>query len=191
MIVPNIFSDVDGRYRGLDNQIHRTKQTQYTVFSLWDTYRATHPLYTILETERTKDFVETFKNQFEQGGSLPVWELWANETGCMIGYHSVPVITDAYLKGLISIPADTLLKMMMHSANQDHLGLKAYKENGYISIEDDAESVSKTLEYAFDDWCIAQVAQHAKTTVFIKLLLEERKIIKMCSTPSRDSCVPN
>ncbi len=183
MIVPNIFSDVDGRYRGLDNQIHRTKQTQYTVFSLWDTYRATHPLYTILETERTKDFVETFKNQFEQGGSLPVWELWANETGCMIGYHSVPVITDAYLKGLISIPADTLLKMMMHSANQDHLGLKAYKENGYISIEDDAESVSKTLEYAFDDWCIAQVAQHAQNDSIYKTFIRRAQNYKNVFDP--------
>ncbi|MBN2667721.1 MAG: GH92 family glycosyl hydrolase [Bacteroidales bacterium] len=160
-IVPNTFSDIDGRYRGMDDQIHKTASTQYTIFSLWDTYRATHPLYTILEPARVAEFIETFKNQYNEGGILPIWELSSNYTGCMIGYHSIPVIADAYLKGLTNIPVDTLLKMMTHSAFQDHLGLEAYKRKGYISIEDDAESVSKTLEYAFDDWCIAQVAKKA------------------------------
>ncbi len=161
LIVPNLFSDTDGRYRGMDMKIHKNKTNQYTVFSLWDTYRATHPLYTLIETKRTSDFISTFKNQFDDGGILPIWELAGNYTGCMIGYHSIPVIADAYLKGLTTIPVDTLLEMMLASANQNKLGLEAYKKNGFISISDDAESVSKTLEYAFDDWCIAEVEKKA------------------------------
>ena len=159
MIVPNLFSDVDGRYRGMDKEIHNSNFLQYTVFSLWDTYRATHPLYTILEPQRTTDFIHTFKHQYDDGKILPIWELAGNYTSCMIGYHAIPVIADAYFKNLTDIPADTLLEMMLTSANQDKLGLKAYKKNGYISISDDAESISKTLEYAYDDWCIAQVAK--------------------------------
>ncbi len=160
-IVPNLFSDIDGKYRGMDQEIHYFNTDQYTVFSLWDTYRATHPLYTILQTEKTGKFIQTMQNQYKTGGILPIWELAGNYTGCMIGYHAIPVITDAYLKGLTNIAADTLLQMMLTSANQNHLGLKSYKTNGYISIKDDAESVSKTLEYAYDDWCIAQIAKKA------------------------------
>ncbi len=159
LIVPNVFSDVDGRYRGMDMKIHKSKHKQYTVFSLWDTYRATHPLYTIIETKRTADFINTFKNQYNDGGILPIWELAANYTGCMIGYHSIPVIVDAYMKGLTDINGDTLLKMMLTSANDNQHGLEAYRNNGYISIADDGECISKTLEYAYDDWCIAQLAK--------------------------------
>ncbi|RLD42431.1 MAG: glycoside hydrolase family 92 protein, partial [Bacteroidetes bacterium] len=101
----------------------------------------------------------TFKNQYDDGGMLPIWELAGNYTGCMIGYHSIPVIVDAYMKGLSDINGDTLLRMMLKSANANHLGLEAYRDNGYISISDDAESISKTLEYAYDDWCIAQLAK--------------------------------
>ena len=158
-VVPNLFSDVDGKYRGMDSKIHYFNTDQYTVFSLWDTYRATHPLYTITQTERTKDFITTMQNQYKSGGILPIWELASNYTGCMIGYHAIPVITDAYFKGLTDISGDTLLEMMLTSANQDHLGLEAYKKNGYISIKDNSSSISKTLEYAYDDWCIAQLAK--------------------------------
>ena len=100
MLVPNLFTDADGRYLGRDLRVHEAKGfTDYTVFSLWDTYRAEHPLFTIIEPERTADFIKTFLAQYEQGGMLPVWELAANETNCMIGYHAVPVIVDAYVKG--------------------------------------------------------------------------------------------
>ena len=160
-VVPNLFSDVDGKYRGMDQEIHYFETDQYTVFSLWDTYRATHPLYTIVQTEKTGNFIKTMLNQYKTGGILPIWELASNYTGCMIGYHSIPVITDAYFKGLTNIPVDTLLEMMLTSANQDHRGLEAYKNKGYIAINDDSESISKTLEYAYDDWCIAQVAKEA------------------------------
>ncbi len=160
MIAPNLFSDVDGSYRGMDFKTHRSKgRRHYTVFSLWDTFRATHPLFTIIERERTLEFVETFLAQFEQGGILPIWELNGNYTGCMIGYHSIPVITDAYVKGITDFDTEKALMAMKLSAEQDHLGLDAYKKQGFIGAGDEAESVSKTLEYAYDDWCIAMMAK--------------------------------
>jgi predicted alpha-1,2-mannosidase len=153
---PNLFSDVDGRYRGRDQQIHQSKShQQYTVFSLWDTFRAAHPLYTITQEDRTVDFIRTFLAQYREGGLLPVWELAANETGCMIGYHAVPVIVDAYMKGIRDFDTKLALEAMVKSAEQHHLGLDFYHKRGYISSEDESESVSKTLEYAYDDWCIA------------------------------------
>ncbi|MEX1003195.1 MAG: GH92 family glycosyl hydrolase [Crocinitomicaceae bacterium] len=156
---PNTFSDVDGRYRGMDMQIHQSEvHTQYTVFSLWDTFRTAHPLFTILQENRSKDFIKTLLNQYKQGGILPIWELAANYTGCMIGYHAIPVIVDAYNKGIRDFDADLALRAMKHSADQDHLGLEYYKKQGFISSENESESVSKTLEYAYDDWCIAVFA---------------------------------
>ena len=160
MVVPNVISDVDGRYRGRDNRIHTAKgHKQYTVFSLWDTFRAAHPLYALIDKPRTLDYIRTFLNQYKQGGRLPVWELGANETDCMIGYHSIPVITDALVKGIGGF--DTLLafEAMKKSANWNHYGLPAYVVRGYMGVEDEHESVSKTLEYAYDDWCIAEVAR--------------------------------
>ncbi len=160
MLAPNLFMDVDGRYRGRDLEVHEARDfTNYTVFSLWDTYRAAHPLFTILEPERTTDFIRTFLAQYEQGGALPVWELAANETMCMIGYHAVPVIADAYLKGIRGFDAERALEAMKHSAELDHLGLRWYRELGYIPGDREGESVSKTLEYAYDDWCIARMAK--------------------------------
>lgn len=178
LIVPNLFSDVDGRYRGMDLKIDTSQTDQYTIFSLWDTYRATHPLYTLIDSKRTSDFISTFQNQYRDGGILPIWELSANYTGCMIGYHSIPVIADAYLKGQTDIHVDTLLEMMLTSANQDKLGLEAYKKNGFVSVSDDSESVSKTLEYAFDDWCIAQVAKSAGKDSIYKIFIERAQSYK-------------
>ena len=160
MIAPNIYQDVDGRYRGMDLEVHKTTDFDYyTVFSLWDTYRAAHPLYTIIEQERTNDFVNTFLAKYDEGGIMPIWDLSANYTGCMIGYHGIPVIADAYLKGLRDYDTDKAFEAMVHSATRDHLGLEAYKELGYIPVEEESESVSKTLEYAYDDWTIARMAQ--------------------------------
>jgi predicted alpha-1,2-mannosidase len=157
---PNIFIDVDGKYRGTDLKIHQADNfTNYTVFSLWDIFRATHPLFTITQQGRTLDFIKTFLHQYKNGGKLPVWELAGNYTGTMIGYHAIPVIADAYLKGIRDFDVETAFKAMKHSADLDHLGLDAYKANGFIAINDEPESVSKTLEYAYDDWCIAQVAK--------------------------------
>lgn len=161
MVNPNTYMDVDGFYRGRDLKVHRDKSiTNYTVFSLWDTYRAFHPLMTIIDQKRTLDYIKTFLTQFDQGGLLPVWELDANETFCMIGYHSVPVIVHAYLKGIKGFDTEKALTAMRKSATREgNIGLKALDQNGYISTEDESESVSKTLEYAYDDWCIAQFAK--------------------------------
>ena len=160
MIAPNLYQDIDGRYRGMDLKIHQTKEfNYYTVFSLWDTYRATHPLYTIIEQERTNDFINTFLAKYDEGGIMPIWDLSANYTGCMIGYHAVPVIADAYLKGIQGYDAEKALQAMKHSATRDKLGLESYKSLGYIPVEKESESVSKTLEYAYDDWTIAQMAK--------------------------------
>ncbi|KGO81123.1 alpha-mannosidase [Flavobacterium beibuense F44-8] len=159
MMQPNIAMDVDGMYRGRDNAIHKAEGFDYyTVFSLWDTFRAAHPLYTLIDEKRTSDFINTFIKQYEQGGRLPVWELASNETDCMIGYHSVSVIADAMAKGIEGFDYEMAFEAAKHSAMLDHLGLEAYKENGFISIDDEHESVSKTVEYAYDDWCIAQMA---------------------------------
>lgn len=160
MVQPNIAQDIDGKYRGRDNQIHQAEGFDYyTVFSLWDTFRAAHPLYTLIEKKRTADFINTFIKQYEQGGRLPVWELSSNETDCMIGYHSVSVMADAMAKGITGFDYEKAYEAAKHSAMLDHLGLNAYKKNGFISMDDEHESVSKTLEYAYDDWCIAQMAE--------------------------------
>lgn len=160
MIQPNIAQDVDGKYRGRDNELHLAEGfTYYSVFSLWDTFRAAHPLYTLIEKRRTADFINTFLKQYEQGGRLPVWELASNETDCMIGYHAVSVIADAMAKGITGFDYQEAFEAAKHSAMLDHLGLAAYKKNGFIAIDDEHESVSKTLEYAYDDWCIAQMAK--------------------------------
>jgi hypothetical protein len=158
-LAPNLYNDVDGRYRGHDLEVHEDPgHNVYTVFSLWDTYRAAHPLYTILQPERNLDFIKTMLDIYDKGGLLPVWELAANETNCMIGYHSIPVITDAYIKGIDNFDTDKAYEAMKKSAGQDHFGLRAYREYGYIPADAEGESVSKTLEYAYDDWCIAVMA---------------------------------
>ena len=159
MVQPNIAQDIDGKYRGRDNKIHVAEGFDYySVFSLWDTFRAAHPLYTLIDKKRTADFINTFLKQYEQGGRLPVWELASNETDCMIGYHSVSVMADAMAKGITGFDYEKAFEAAKHSAMLDHLGLDAYKRQGFISMDDEHESVSKTVEYAYDDWCIAQMA---------------------------------
>lgn len=157
---PNTFMDIDNRYRGIDKQIYAANGfTNYTVFSLWDTYRAWHPLMTIIEQQRTKDFINTMLNMYEKGGLLPIWELAANETNCMIGNHAISVIADAHIKGIDGFDTQKALNAMLHSATRDHFGLKAYREHGHIPGDMEHESISKTLEYAYNDWCIAVMAK--------------------------------
>jgi predicted alpha-1,2-mannosidase len=157
-LAPNIYSDLDGRFRGTDLKIHKSKIDQYTIFSLWDTFRAAHPLFTITQQKRTENFINTFLNQYQQGGILPMWELNSNYTKCMIGYHAVPVIVDAYVKGIRNFDTDLALEAMLFSSEHNQLGLEHYKKRGFISSSDESESISKTLEYAYDDWCIAVFA---------------------------------
>lgn len=166
MTAPYLWSDSDGRYRGTDNEIHAVDPGRevYTVFSLWDTYRALHPLLTQIEPERTVDFVYTAMKNFEQGGELPMWELAGHETHCMIGYHAVPMMLEAYIHlaeedgTLAGYTPKQLLDAMVATSNRTP-EQREYARQGYLSSEVDNESVSKTLEYAYDDWCIAQMAE--------------------------------
>ncbi len=158
-ICPNTFYDVDGSYLGRDLKQHKADHGYYTVFSLWDTYRTNHPLLNIIERKRSLDFIKTFLLEYQQGGRLPVWELWANETNCMIGYHSVPVIVDAYVNGIRGFDENLALEAMLHSASLDIFGLNHYRKYGFIPGDKDHESVSKTLEYSYDDWCILKYMQ--------------------------------
>src|SRR5690606_1774298 len=160
MIHPNISMDVDRKYRGRDGNIHTaTDFTAYTLFSLWDTFRALHPLYELIVPERNIDFIKSMLAGYQQAGKLPVCELASNETGTMIGYHSVPVIHGTMLRGHDAFDLELAYEAMKHSAMQDERGLKYYKQMGYIPRELENNSVSKTLEYAYDDWCIAQAAK--------------------------------
>ncbi|MFM7387516.1 MAG: GH92 family glycosyl hydrolase [Bacteroidota bacterium] len=161
LLAPNIFSDVDGRYRGRDLALHTIDQgmPQYTVFSLWDTYRATHPLFCLIDQKRTLAFINTFLRQFDQGGDLPVWELAANETECMIGFHSASVITDAYVKGIRGFDAEKALKAMMATSEMNEFGKKPFREQGMIASDQESESVSKALEYSYDHFCVSEFAR--------------------------------
>jgi len=167
MIAPTIYSDVDGKYYGPDKQVHQADGwTNYSTFSLWDTFRAAHPLFTYTEPERVGDMVQSFIAFYEQNGRLPVWNFWGSETDMMIGYHAVPVIVDAYLKGIGNFDAEKALEACVATANIDeYRGIGLYKAKGYVpyNVVDkyNAEnwSLSRTLEYAFDDFCIAEMAQ--------------------------------
>ncbi len=159
MIAPNLYSDTDGRYRGTDGLVHPGSGfTNYTVFSLWDTYRAAHPLFTILVPEMVPDFINTMLTIKDQQGKLPVWSLEGNETNCMIGYHAVPVLADALHKRFAGFDYERALDAAVHSASLDFRGLDHYRKYGYIPSDLENESVSKTMEYAIDDWCIYQMA---------------------------------
>lgn len=159
-LAPNIYADVNGDFRGTDLKIHQKEGfTNYSVFSLWDTFRALHPLMNMINKERTGDWINTFLAQYKYGGMLPVWELSGNETFCMIGYHAIPVIVDAYQKGIRNFDTQLALKAMTDYAESDRFGIRDYMKNGFVSNAADHESASKTVEYAYDDWCIAQFAK--------------------------------
>ena len=165
-LAPTIYCDVDGAYFGPDKQIHNTGGwTNYSTFSLWDTYRAAHPLYTLTNPDKANDMVKSFLVFYQQNGRLPVWNMWGCETDMMIGYHSVPIIADAYLKGIGDFDAELALEACVKTANMDdYRDLGEYKKIGYVSTDsDDCEggsgwSFSRSLEYTYDDFCIAEMA---------------------------------
>lgn len=167
MTAPTIFGDTDGKYRGPDGKNHQADGwTNYSTFSLWDTYRAAHPLFTYTEPERTNDMVKSFLAFYEQNGRLPVWNFQGVETDMMLGYHAVPVIVDAYLKGIGDFDAEKALEACVATANIDeYRGIGLFKKLGYVpfdvtdSYNSENWSLSRTLEYAYDDFCIARMAE--------------------------------
>ena len=162
---PITYMDVDGAYRGLDQNNHMADDfTNYTIFSLWDTYRALHPLFNLIQPQRNGDMVRSMLEHYNQSvhHMLPVWSHYANENWCMIGYHSVSVIADALVKGSLSDKMDyqALLEASINTSSYKPFdGLGYYIQLGYVPEDKNSSSVSKTLEYAYDDWCIAQIAK--------------------------------
>lgn len=161
MLAPTLYSDVGGKYFGPDGKIHQAEDwDNYSTFSLWDTFRASHPLFTYIEPERVNDMIECFLHFYEQSGALPLWNLYGWETNMMIGYHAVPVIVDAYLKGVGNFDAEKALEACIASANRDdYHGIGFYKTHGYVPSDKENWSLSKTMEYAYDDYCIAKMAE--------------------------------
>ncbi len=156
---PQLFNDADGSYRGADGATYRdTSRNVYTVYSLWDTYRAADPLYTVIEPERTGEFVDNFLKIYDQQGRLPVWHLAGNETNCMVGYHSIPVIAMAYLRGIGGFDTLKAYEAARSYAELNERGLDHIRSIGYIPSDKEPESVAKALEYAVDDWAVAQMA---------------------------------
>jgi predicted alpha-1,2-mannosidase len=164
-ISPVMYEDVDGNYRGLDQNLHSSEGfINYTVFSLWDTYRALHPLFNLVQPERNSDMVSSMLAHFNQSvhPMLPVWSHYSNENWCMIGYHSVSVIADAIIKGIYKGDIAQALDACVRTANyRKYDGLQYYLNLGYVPEDKNSNSVSKTLEYAFDDWTISQIADRA------------------------------
>ena len=154
---------MNGEYRGFDQNVHRAETfTDYTIFSLWDTYRAVHPLFNLVQADRNTDMVKSLMAHYDQSVDhlLPIWTFYSNETWCMIGYHAVSVIADAYLKGNRNFDAENAFRAMKTTAtNPDYDHLTTFDTLGYVPYDLENESVSKTLEYAYDDYCIAQMAK--------------------------------
>lgn len=161
LVVPDVASDVNGLYRRHNDSIASAPEgaAYYSTFSLWDTYRAWHPLMTIIDTTLVCDMVNSMLDMYDADGELPVWPLASGETGCMIGYHSVSVIADAYMKGLRCFDADCALEAMIESSRKPRKGADIWSQQGYIPSNFKRESVSCALEYSYDDWCIARMAE--------------------------------
>ena len=162
-LAPNLYEDVNGEYRGLDSNIHHAKGFQnYAIFSLWDTFRSTHPLFALIQSQRDSDMIQSLLAHYDQSADhlLPMWALQGNETWCMIGYHAVPVIADGFLKGAKRFDPERAYQAMKTTAmNPDYDAVATYAKLGWVPCDLENESVSKTLEYAFDDYCIAQMAK--------------------------------
>jgi predicted alpha-1,2-mannosidase len=162
MLAPTLLSDHNGKYKGANDTIMNAEgYNRYDTFSLWDTYRAAHPLYTIIHPNRVSDMINSMLAHYNETNLLPVWSMQGNETNMMIGYHAVPVIVDAYFKGIKNLDVELAYKACKTSAMDNERQINVYKDLGYIPVDEQHEnwSVSKTLEYAYDDWCIAQFAK--------------------------------
>ncbi|MEM6965630.1 MAG: GH92 family glycosyl hydrolase [Bacteroidota bacterium] len=159
-LAPVMMTDANGNYKGVDGKTQQsTGYTRYGIFSLWDTFRAANPLYTITQKDKINDFVKSMLAHYDEYGLLPVWDLLANETNTMTGYHAIPVIVDAYLKGFRKYDVEKAYEAMKKSAMQNIRATDFYRAYGYIPYDKAGQSVTRTLEYAYDDWCIAQMAK--------------------------------
>lgn len=165
MIAPSVFSDVNGEYRGADGKTHKGDFTDYTTFSLWDTYRAAFPLMTLIQPEMQRDLAETMLHIFKQQGKLPVWHLMGNETDCMVGNPGIPVLVDIALKGF-NVDKKAVFEAVKASAMRDERGMGLLKKYGYIpcDLDPEKETVAKGLEYALADACIAKLAKQLGKT---------------------------
>ncbi len=179
MLSPIIFEDVDGNYRGLDQNIHHSNGfTNYTIFSLWDTYRALHPLFNIIQPHRNNDMIHSMLAHHDQSvhNMLPIWSHYANENWCMVGYHATSVIADAMVKNTTDIDAKKAMEACVNTSTVYYFdGLDSYMNLGYVAEDQSSSSVSKTLEYAYNDWCIAQIAHIAMNPEVKKEYLERAK----------------
>jgi predicted alpha-1,2-mannosidase len=174
-INPTVYTDVNGEYKGLDQGVHKANSfTNYSTFSLWDTYRALHPFFNIIQPSRNNDMVKSMMAHYDQSAlhMLPIWSHYSNDNWCMSGYHSVSVIADAIIKGVFNGDENQALEACITTANQrNYEGIGYYMDLGYIPAEKSGVSVSNTLEYAYDDWCIAQIAKKLnKTAVYNEFL---------------------
>ncbi len=156
---PSRFSDINGAYKGVDGKVQQASQPVYTIQSLWDTFRGANPLFTLLQSERVPDIINSYLLFYDQYGLLPVWDLQFNETNTMTGYHAVPIIADAILKDIKGFDYEKAYAAMKASAMQNIRGTDHYRTYGYVPQDKHGWSVTITLEYALDDWCIAQVAK--------------------------------
>jgi predicted alpha-1,2-mannosidase len=182
LVAPTLFSDVDGQYRGMDLQVHQLAAGghNYSTYSLWDTYRALHPLYTLVQTERLPGLLNSLILMAEQSpAGVPVWPLQAVETGCMIGYHSAPVLAEAHAKGIPGVDYAKAYPLWRKRAMDDNYrGLNYYRQMGFIPCDLEEEAVSKTLEYAYDDWAVAHLARAAGAEDDCRLLLARSRNYK-------------
>ena len=179
MIAPSVFCDVNGDYYGADKQMHQNPGfTNYTTFSLWDTYRAAHPLMTLIHPEKMSDIVNTMLNIYKQQGRLPVWHLMGCETDCMVGNSGVPVVADALLKGYTGFDQELAYEAIKNSMMGDERGLDLYKKYKYIPYDKQDEALSYAMEYAIDDWAVAQVAKMKGYTDDYEYFMDRSKAYK-------------
>ncbi|GHT34332.1 hypothetical protein FACS189434_10320 [Bacteroidia bacterium] len=178
MVAPSVFCDVNNEYRGADGKTHQGTFTNYTTFSLWDTYRAAQPLMTIIHPEKMSDIINTMLHIYKEQGKIPVWHLMACETDCMVGNPGVSVVADAMLKGFTGFDNDLAYEAIKTSSMLDERGLKFLKEYGYIPYDKEPEALSKSMEYAISDWSVAQVAQKLGKTEDYDYFTERSKSYK-------------
>lgn len=183
-VAPVTFSDKNGQFRQENDKIEIAKGfTAYSTLSLWDTFRAENPLITLLQPKKSSDIINSMLKYSEVIEKLPVWTLYANETDCMTGYHSIPVIVEAYLKGVRSFDAEKAFQAMKKTMMGEERGLKFYKEYGYIPYDKWDESVTISLEYAYDDWCVAQMAKALGKTADYEYFIKRSEAYKHLFDP--------